>query len=82
MKTFSKQISKFGKRTRDDERRSTRRIVEGMLPDLEGKKWQQAVRIIRKLNKNGLPTQVTRGPYSGMTRLELAKSRTCETDWF
>ena len=22
------------------------------------------------------------GPYSGLTRTELAKSRTCETDWF
>lgn len=28
------------------------------------------------------PDTEERGPYSGLTRAELARTRTCETDWF
>ncbi len=86
MKTFITQISAYSKRTRAGELECTMRIVERITGNLEGDKWEQAVRIRGKirqlLNRLNPEPEPKRGPYSGLTRRELALTQTCEPDWF
>ena len=48
----------------------------------------QAERVLQYLKKRVIRTRkqleqnAPRGPYSGLTKRELAMTRTCETDWF
>ena len=65
-------------------RRMRQRIWDYDGTDQEAK----AERVLRYLKKRALRElarsreNAPRGPYSGLTRRELAMSRTCETDWF
>ena len=45
---------------------------------------KQADRVLRYLKYRSLRDKVSplAGPYSGLTRSELHKTGTCETDWF
>ena len=45
---------------------------------------KQADRVLRYLKYRSLRDKVSplTGPYSGLTRSELHKTGTCETDWF
>mgnify|MGYP006948433937 CR=1 FL=1 len=49
-------------------------------------KQDQADRVLAYLKARMLryrkETPESRGPYSGLTRAELRKTRTCETDWY
>ena len=62
-------------------RRMRQRIF--LYPD---EKEAQADRVIHYLKKRMLRYMTRRsepvGPYNGMTRGELSKTRTCETDWY
>lgn len=51
----------------------------------DGPKGEQVSRLLRKALTRQAATRVASaptGPYSGMTRDELRRSRTCEPDWY
>ena len=62
------------------------RRIRQRIFDYPPHKEAQADRVLRYLKARMMryrdSAEPTRGPYSGMTRLELAKSRTCEPDWY
>jgi len=50
-----------------------------------GPKGEQVSRLIRRAKERLIRERrdnEARGVYSGLTRAELRKSRTCETDWY
>lgn len=62
------------------------RRIRARIFDYPEHKEEQAMRVLLYLKKRHLryreniPQPV--GPYSGLTRAELRKTRTCETDWY
>jgi len=40
------------------------------------------LQVARRKERENEPDTQPRGPYSGMTRRELAQTRTCEPDWY
>ena len=62
------------------------RRIRQRIFDYPPHKEDQADRVLQYLKARMLryreKYKPARGPYSGMTRLELAQSRTCEPDWY
>ena len=54
--------------------------------DYTGAKDKQFDRVLLKVKEKALKEQksidITVGAYSGLTKLELQKTGTCETDWY
>lgn len=51
-------------------------------PDKEAKADRVIQAVKDRVMKQGRQPPPARGPFSGLTRRELAASGTCETDWF
>lgn len=64
------------------------RKIRQKIFDYPEHKEEQAMRVLTYLKKrmirerDKMRTEDIRGPYSGLTRGELRKTRTCETDWY
>lgn len=61
------------------------RRLRAKIFDYSEDKEDQSARVLQYLKRRVARTQrrcLSVGPYSGLTRRELAQSRTCETDWF
>jgi hypothetical protein len=84
MKTFSKKIAACYKRTRAAERQATAHVIRGLLfnCDIPEDRRPQALRIVEAMKAKEPSLPEKRGPFSGLTRSELAATRTLEPDWY
>lgn len=60
--------------------------IRGKIFSYPEHKEEQAMRVLHYLKRRMIRArterQEPRGPYSGLTRAELRRTRTCETDWY